>query len=91
VIFLARFVFKRSRQSERVQQRDGAKHTERAVDQSPTNRYLANGSADERQRDHKHTYPLRKMEITAKAPVVVVMPYASPTLSSVSSVPAFYK
>src|SRR5437588_10987695 len=55
VILLARFVFKRSRQFKRVKKWDDAKHAERAVDQAPSKRYLANGSANERQWDHQHT------------------------------------
>src|SRR5437867_9833957 len=55
VNLLARFVFKRFGQPERVKEWNDAKHAERAVDQSPTQRYLANSSANERQGDHKRT------------------------------------
>ena len=55
MILLAHFVFKRSGQSEGVEKWEDAKRAEGAVDQSPANGYLANGSANERQRNHEHT------------------------------------
>src|ERR1017187_839241 len=54
-VWLAHLVFKRSGQPKRVKKWDDAKHAERTVDQSPTNGYLANGSANQRQRNHEHT------------------------------------
>src|SRR5262245_55348397 len=47
--------FKRSRQPETVEKRDCAEDSERAVDQAPTHRDLANRSTNQRQRDYQQT------------------------------------